>query len=152
MKITHITLILLFITIFSCKEEESAIETEHLKKVTNSLKVSGNVHSIIILPGLGCKGCIQEVEMFMQENIENKDIVFVLTKIESLKILQAKIGIQLNDYENIVIDRNNEFVLKTNNTIYPCIITMENGKYVSHEFQSPQNLQGLNYLDGKVNL
>jgi hypothetical protein len=92
-----------------------------------------------VLPGLGCKGCIQEAEEFMRNNVSAKQVLFVLTKVESLKLLQHKIGINIKEHNNIYIDKSDYFDLPTDNTIYPLIIELENNKMINYEFQSPKN-------------
>jgi len=123
----------------SCKKSVNEIEKKHLMTAIDLAKVSHNIHWIVILPGLGCNGCIQEAEVFMRDHIKNTEILFVLTKISSLKILQQKIGVQIREYPNVYIDMKNEFDIPTDNSIYPCIVQLEDGKMVKHEFQSPQN-------------
>lgn len=105
---------------------------------------------IVILPGLGCHGCIQEAEAFMREYIGNTEILFVLTKISSLKILQQKTGIKIEKQTNIYIDREDNFSLPSNNSIYPCIIHLKDGKIVEYEFQSPGNGAAFRKLEDVV--
>lgn len=133
-----LTIIILFI-ISSCKKSTKEIETACLRTAIEKLKVDDHTKWIVVLPGLGCQGCIQEAEVFMRDYVINSDILFVLTNISSLKILQQKIGVQIRDYPNVYIDRNNLFSIPTDNSIYPCIIKVENSKITTHEFQSPQN-------------
>jgi len=66
-------------------------------------------------------------------------IIFVLIKISLLKILQQKINIDIKEHPNIYVDRDNVFNISADNTIYPCIIQLQNGKIMAHEFQSPKN-------------
>jgi hypothetical protein len=123
----------------SCKKSGKAVEAENLTTAIYKAKVDYDIQWIVLLPGLGCHGCIQEGEAFMRDHIENTGILFVLTKISSLKILQQKIGIKIEEHPNVYIDRENIFNIPTDNSIYPCIIRMKNGKIVDHEFQSPKN-------------
>ena len=123
----------------SCDKNGTKVEIKHLKTAIEYLDIDDSINWIVILPELGCTGCIREAEMFMKENIENKEIMFVLTKISSLKILQQKININIHDYQNIYIDRENVFNIPTDNTIYPCIVKLKNCTIVSYEFQSPDN-------------
>ncbi len=134
----------------SCKKSQKEIETDYLSTAIEKLNVSGQVKWVVVLPGLGCHGCIQEAEVFMKDNIEKNDILFVLTNISSLKILQQKIGVRIKDYPNVYVDRENEFNLHTDNSIYPCIIKVENSKIIAHEFQSPQNGQAFRKLDSLI--
>ena len=94
---------------------------------------------LLYIPGAGCHGCIQEGELFMKRNIQKPDIVYILTKTSSLKILQQKTGIHINEHSNIYVDTANVFDIPTNNAIYPCIVKMGQGKVISFSFQSPGN-------------
>jgi hypothetical protein len=87
----------------------------------------------------------------MKENVQNDKIFFVLTSVESLKILQEKIGIRVSDHKNVYIDANNSFNIGTNNAIYPCIVHLENGTIKEHEFQSPNNGQAFASLQSRIN-
>ncbi len=143
--------ILLFVAICSsCEKSVKAIETDYIIKVVENVNINKNVKWIILLPGLGCTGCIQEAETFMKENITNKELFFVLTKIESLKILQNKINVNLKEYSNVYIDRTGKFNIPTDNTIYPCIIKLKEGKPILHEFQSPENGDAFQKLKERV--
>jgi hypothetical protein len=138
-KLYIIGIVLIFFTVItSCKKNDKEIEIENLTAAIKQSNVKGDFKWIVVLPGLGCHGCIQEGEAFMRDNIHS-DILFVLTKISSLKILQQKTGIMIEEFPNIYIDRENIFDLPTENSIYPCIIRIKNGKIADHEFQSPQN-------------
>lgn len=122
----------------SCKESKEATEKTYLTNAIENIEDNSQYDWIIILPGLGCHGCIQEGELFMKKNISNRRILFVLTNIESLKILQQKTGIKISNHPNVFIDRKNQFKLATDNAIYPCVIRMKNGEILQYAFQSPQ--------------
>lgn len=123
----------------SCKKSIEEIENEHLTQAINQTKIDNNYRWIVVLPGLGCHGCIQEAEAFMSKHIANNEVLFVLTKISSLKILQQKVGFNIEEHTNVFVDRDDVFSVPTDHSIYPCIIKIENGKILAHEFQSPQN-------------
>lgn len=135
--ILKIFLVLLIVFGVSCKDRTDIKEKEFLINSIKQLNITSQCKWIIVLPGLGCHGCIQEGEFFMKENITNTDILFVLTNISSLKIFQQKTNIKINDYPNIYIDRDNHFKLPTKNGIYPCIIQLSDGKLLNYSFQSP---------------
>lgn len=133
--ILNILLMFLSLCLFCCKDN---IEKKFLENAIEQLKIDKQYEWVIVLPGVGCHGCIQEAEFFMKENISNDKVLFVLTSISSIKILQQKIGLKISDYSNVYIDRNNQFKLSTDNTIYPCVIQVKDGKLLQYTFQSPQ--------------
>ncbi len=143
MKNKYLILIAVLTLVFtvSCKKNNKEIEETYLTSLLNETNIDNinNYNYVVILPGLGCSGCIQEGEAFMKKNIDNKQILFILTKVESLKILQRKIDIKIKNYANIFVDKNDVFKIPTNNNIYPCLVHIENGKVKSHEFQAPDN-------------
>lgn len=133
-----IAILILFIST-SCKKGEKEIETNYIESIQKKGVLNDSIKWIVILPGLGCHGCIQEGEVFMRENITNREIFFVLTRIESLKILQQKIEIDLKAHGNVYFENEEDLTLPTNNRVYPCIVYLDNGEIISHEFQSPGN-------------
>ncbi|MBU2903446.1 hypothetical protein KO529_01510 [Arenibacter algicola] len=143
MKLKFKKMIVLFGAIFfvlaSCHEKNNKIEQDFLSEAISHINDKTSYDWVVILPGLGCTGCIEEAEFFMGEYLENKEVLFVLTKIESLKILQRKINKHLKDYPNIHYDKQGKFVVPTNNSIYPCILEVKNKRIVSIEFSTPDN-------------
>ena len=129
----------IFFGISSCREKQSKIEQNFLSAAISDLNNKNSYEWIVILPGLGCTGCIEEAELFMGEYLDINEILFVLTKTESLKILQRKINRRLKNYSNIHYDKQSELVVPTNNSIYPCILELKNNKIVSIEFSTPDN-------------
>jgi len=123
----------------SCQKSDEQIESEFLSNAVDQFKIDNNIHWVVVLPGLGCHGCIQVAEAFMRDHIKNTKIIFILTNISSLKILQQKTGFKIEDHSNIIVDRENIFKVPTKNGIYPCIIQLDDGKIINFEFQSPQN-------------
>ncbi len=143
-------LLFVILAIGSCKQKDKDVEADYISSSIEKIKISPNYKWIVILPGLGCHGCIQEGEAFMKEYIDNKDILFVLTKIESLKILQKKININIKEHNNIYIDRDWLFDLPTGNTMYPCIVELNIGKLKSHGFQSPVSSDAFEKLKARI--
>ena len=131
--------ILILMILVSCKKEIKEVEHDYLNTIVSKINPDKDVKWIVLLPGLGCHGCIQEGEAFVKDHIGNKQIFFVLTKIESYKILQNKLGIRFEEHENIYLDKKHEINFPTDNGVYPCIVQIQNGKVRDHEFQSPAN-------------
>lgn len=125
----------------ACEENTHKQEKEFLTKAIATLEVDKQVYDwIVILPSLGCHGCIQDGEYFMQQNVENPKIFYILTNLSSLKIFQQKTGITIKDHPNIYVDRENLFVVPTNNSIYPCVIQLKEREIAKHTFQSTQTV------------
>lgn len=151
-KITvYILVSLMFCIGPSCRGKEfKDTETEYLSAFLNGLHIDDHTKWVVVLPGLGCHGCIQEGEAFMKDNIKNKDIFFVITSIESLKILQLKIGANIKDFPNVYADKENKLNIPTDNKIYPCIIRWDKGVVREHIFQSPQNSEAFSQLKALI--
>ena len=109
----------LFLGLFlfaSCEDKIEKKEKIFLSNAIERLSVNQQYEWVILLPGIGCHGCIQEAEFFMKKHISNEKILFVLTN----------------------IDRNNQFKLPTDHSIYPCVIQVNKGKLQQYAFQSPK--------------
>ena len=77
--------------------------------------------SYLVIPGTGCSGCITFAEQFLKDNIQShKNLKFILTKINSVKLLKAKLGIDLRN-PNLILDTLNQFGLGDLNSIYPTL-------------------------------
>lgn len=123
----------------SCKQSTSELKSNYIQEKINDFDNLKDKDWVVILPGLGCKGCIQEGEAFMGKHLNKKNVLFFLNRVESIKLLQNKLNITVSGHDNIYIDRNGYFDLPTDNGIYPIIIELENGQFLRHEFQSPEN-------------
>jgi hypothetical protein len=127
------------VMISSCHKSSEKVERDFLNSTIAQIDANHKYQWIVILPGLGCHGCIQEAEFFMQQYVTDRRILFVLTKISSLKILQQKTEVRINEHPNILVDRDNQFDIPTDNRIYPLVVYMKNGKMDNYSFQSPGN-------------
>ncbi len=145
-----LTIFLTMCMSFSCKKGETQLEQEHIEAMLNDVEIQKAVEWVVLLPGLGCHGCIREGEYFLKEHLDNEGVFLVLTNIESLKILQHKLGIELGSFSNVYADKEDQYVLPTMNRVYPCIVHLENGRYRSHEFQSPMNSAAFEKLAANI--
>lgn len=134
----------------SCEQTEGNKEDIVIGDGIKEIKLKPEYNWLVIMPGLGCRGCIQEAEVFMRDYIEKPNILFVLTKVQSLKILEQKIGKDLHNRQNVYIDKQGFFDIPTNNTIYPCIVQLDKGKAVQHQFQSPANGKAFQLLKTQI--
>jgi hypothetical protein len=127
------------VIVSSCHKSPEKIERDFLNKAIERIDANHEYQWIVILPGLGCHGCIQEAEVFMQQYITDRRILFVLTKMSSLTILQQKTEVRIDEHPNIYVDREKRFDIPTDNRIYPCIVYMNDGKMDDYFFQCPGN-------------
>jgi hypothetical protein len=134
----------------SCKQSDQDIESSTIKDGIKKIAVKKEADWLVILPGMGCPGCIQDAEAFMRDNVANPRLMFVLTKIESLKLLKQKIGVDVTTIPNVYVDKDNIFDVHTTNAIYPCIVRLSAGEPGEHQFQSPKNSQALEKLQLKL--
>lgn len=122
----------------SCNDREKNMEEKKIAEMLLKLDVDKKYDWVVILPGMGCHGCIVGGEYFMQQHVSDERILFVLTRISSLKILQQKTNIKFSDHSNILIDKDNRYRLTINKSIYPCILEVKDGRLRSYKFQSPE--------------
>lgn len=137
--ILYICAIVALSFLVACNTSKKNEERDFLNNCIEQLNISDNYQWVVVLPGAGCHGCIQDGEYFMKRNVENDKILFVLTKISSLKILQQKLGFRINKYSNIYVDKENLFDIPSKNSIYPCVIKLEKGNILTYAFQSPES-------------
>jgi len=153
MKLLDRYLILFSLIVFtSCNQkDQKPIEYNDLIPFVKKINLNSNYNWVVILPGIGCHGCIQEGEAFMRNHIKNNNVFFVLTKVESLKILQYKTGINIADHSNVFVDKENSIQIHSINNIYPCIIKLEKGNVRDIQFQSPANSGAFAALESRLN-
>lgn len=77
----------------------SAEEKEYAETVATTLKKNDvnltEYSHVVVIPNVGCGGCISEAEHFFREN-KAQDILFVFTKISSEKSLRLRLGNMIN--------------------------------------------------------
>ncbi|MBO9203844.1 MULTISPECIES: hypothetical protein [Niastella] len=148
MKYLFAILIIALMFLGGCKTKNTDSDAE-IESIENGLNkaVPGKAKTwVVILPGLGCNGCIQEGEAFMRDYVDSANVLFILTKVQSVKILQLKIGKTIVDRANVFIDHDGVFNIQTKNVVYPCIAQLKDGNIVAHQFQSPSNSQAFEWL------
>jgi len=131
-----IGLYFLFFLPLSCGSKDQS--KNYLQEKLANVSDINTYNYAVILPGLGCQGCISTVEEFIKHNINRTDILFILTSIESLKMLQNKIGINVNKHSNVLIDLENEFLITSDNSIYPIVLELEESTIKSLYYISPK--------------
>lgn len=109
----------------------------------------------VILPEVGCGGCIAGGVDFFRENdsyfshAQRKNMI-VFTAINSRKMLFRALGVDSLDEYYCVYDDKNKYLLDDNNAIYPLILSLKNGEIMKAEFQSPYSADVLSDLKQKL--
>lgn len=142
MKKICISLYLILVTTsnFSCKSiVEENIETKYgLDKF--KLPISSDKNKIYVIPNSGCSTCITNAENFAQKNIDKNDLIFVFTRITSLKLFKNRFEPNFYNKLNVILDTSNLFIFPNpNEEIYPMIFFSENGKINKVKVLSPKN-------------
>ncbi len=96
---------------------------------------------LLIIPSVGCTGCITGAEYFINENFNKyPNAIYVFTNISSVKLMKLKMPlVPFDTSNNIIIDTMNKFYDTNNpNKIYPTVIHIKNHKVVSIDYISPE--------------
>lgn len=114
-----VVVILLF---FSCSTEKKKNDKYLSRHIIALMPTLSKCYSyVIIIPGSGCTGCITVAEDFLKKNYKNPKCFFVLTSINSLKIVNHKMGINVSKLPNVILDYDNVYS-NYSMPIYPVVI------------------------------
>ena len=85
---------------------------------------------IIVIPGLGCVGCKEKVELYFLKNKDQPQILFIFTGIYDIKLLhRSDVGKYL-DQSNVILDLDNFLRTKGVSTVYPAVLTINQNGFV----------------------
>lgn len=134
--------LLLSIVMASCRGNNETTEeiVEYYKK--KGITFDKEVECCVILPEVGCEGCIAAGVQLFLDNKESflktqKKNLIVFTKINSLKMLLRTLGLSSLEDFNCYLDLKNDYSVVGENSIYPLILHLKDGKITKAEFQSP---------------
>lgn len=133
-KLNIILLMSVFFMIYGCCNIDSKYQDLY-NSVTE--KVDGNIKYIVIIPEVGCGGCISYAEDFYKLNNNRKELFFIFTNVMSQKKIKQKVSI---NQRNTFIDKENTIMdyFPMDKRIYPCILEVNNGRVKNVYFQSPE--------------
>jgi hypothetical protein len=144
----YLPILLLVILFSSCstQNEEYSIIISNIEK--NTQQHLNSYSDIIILPELGCEGCISDVENFIISNSQNLENTFViLTRIKSMKLLRLRLGEKVLNQDHIYIDQENLFESGEIHSIYPVrLILNDEGEIEDVIKKDPSNMSFFNDL------
>lgn len=112
-----------------------------IRELENWLQQHDNAYSYcVIIPGAGCEGCISNSEDLVKEYSGRSDILFVFTRIETLKLLKYKLGEQVSSSHNLIYDVDNRFeeIEEGIDNIYPVVCFIKNDKVIDWCYVSPE--------------
>ena len=80
----------------------------------------------VIIPHAGCPGCTSNAEEFLRKNKNSSRYFFVITNYSSQKSLFLKIGKDLIEYNNVVLDSTSSYYAKFyEKKMYPISIMLK---------------------------
>ena len=134
-KLLHISILVVFLSFFSCNTEYSKLE-RIVSGILPLEKVTGLRH-VVVIPVKGCSSCGNIAIRFCQANYNNPSIKYIITNYISEKEIKIILGQEVYSHDNIYYDRENRFGKAGFNTMYPLIITLTRNKVESFEYAKP---------------
>lgn len=131
MKIATFIVCMALISCFGCQTNE--VKDSEMQSINEQFHTALNANSpgedakkykaYLVIPNSGCSGCISSAEDMLKRGInQSNQVKYVLTKIESLKMLSYKMGFDVTKNEKIIIDKQNLFNSGPLKSIYPQIL------------------------------
>lgn len=90
---------------------------------------------VLVIPGVGCTGCISEAQYFFYENKHSEDHIFIFTAINDFKMFKLEVPEILHNAENVIVDKENELMDLGYNSIYPGYLRINNNRLEFEIFQ-----------------
>lgn len=139
-----ITVIILLSGTISCQKQDETTQLVVEEFKNKGIKFDPEEKLCIILPEVGCEGCIaagvyfflQHKESFLNTQKKNK---IIFTSIRSKKLLLRNLEEDTLDKYNHILDTENKFLTTDNNSIYPLILILNQGNIVKAQYQSPHS-------------
>ncbi|TFH49884.1 MAG: 6-bladed beta-propeller [Bacteroidia bacterium] len=102
----------ILVTFLSCSSDLN--NAVFVKRIKSDFSKDLMYDAVLLVPEAGCPGCISFAEKFTRENLNNKKILFLFTRIISEKTLRAKLTPGTGFPSNIFIDRENRYAVPVN--------------------------------------
>lgn len=76
------------------KEKIDIIDKSQFERFLDDKPILKNeFKEILIIPGVGCSGCISEAQMSFNKNYKNQETLYIFTSIEDLKYLRTPLQV-----------------------------------------------------------
>lgn len=126
---------ILIVILFSCSHNDNTSKSSNFsyKKFSHWIENQDKKlkDSIIIIPDVGCTGCISSAQKYFHKNIDNENNLFVFTKISDLKMFKEVVNEGLWSRNNILIDSTDLVINYGIDSIYPLLIVKNNFNQIS---------------------
>ena len=144
------SIVLLFTILAACSSTSDKPAVRELEKWLENHP--NNYSHCLIIPGAGCEGCILETEYFVKKYSGRSDILFIFTRVETVKLLKYKLGEETFINGNVLIDTENRFevIEKDINNIYPVVCRLKNNKVEDLHYVSPKE-DAMQQLEDYIN-
>jgi len=123
-------LMITLIMLLSCGKKNSpkyAVIDKSLGTILNKDEIN-NSHYCVVIPRAGCGGCIDNASMYVKRNISKfKNVQVIFTGVVDRKLLHLELGDIVLKLPNVHIDKADLFQDLKVKSIYPQVLTLENG-------------------------
>ena len=135
-------IIILHLLFFSCTDIDNVTEEVKTFYESKGVVFDENLETCLVLPEVGCGGCIDGAVYFLNENKKHYKInqsrnMFVLTAVTSPKMALRTLNETSLDQYYCVWDSTNHYLVKGDNSIYPLVLYLNKGRIVKARYQSP---------------
>lgn len=114
----------------SCSDDFGEFESR-LEKIT---KIEDSLDKIIVIPGEGCGGCINNATYYVINNYDRLgSALIIFTGVEDQKLLRNQLGADFLNHPNVLLDSDNHFMDKEVISSYPYILSIRNGSIVTYD-------------------
>jgi hypothetical protein len=122
--------ILVIIIAFCCNScNKSDLYSFYSNGLISDFPNDRNFEYYIIIPHAGCPGCITTAEDLLLHNKNSSKYFFIITNFTSKKSLVLKLGKDIMDCNNVILDSLNNYYAKSfKENIYPISILLEKNR------------------------
>ena len=125
----------MFLTICCCN---SSLDKFYSNTLMKDYPNANGYKYYIVIPHMGCPGCISQAEEFLLQNQNSGDFFIIITNFSSKKSLRLKYGNVLFSCNNILIDSTNKyFAFDHERNVYPMSIKLENNRIINIDHGIP---------------
>ena len=135
--IKRIFLLYVILSFSACKQTDPFLE--QLQEFNNNFEVA-NDQTFLIIPDIGCSGCIYKAMNFLEMNLETPNVYFIFTSITSKKDIDYKLASISKQTDKVFFDYKNLFMEDGLIRLYPKIYHFSNGVKEFEEEVNPENI------------